>query len=88
MSFFARLFGRDREVAPVPFAPRLGDLVLLDAGETQIQVIKVVREATGLGLREAKDLVESAPVVVAGRLSASAADALRQALEAAGAQVG
>jgi large subunit ribosomal protein L7/L12 len=83
MSFLSRLLGRDREVAPVPFAPRLGDLVLLDAGEKKIQVIKVVREATGLGLREAKELVDGVPSVVRAHDVAAA----RAELERAGARV-
>ena len=68
MSFLRRLLGRDDEVAdnglpavPRSSAPRTGELTLLDAGPKKIHVIKIVREATGLGLKEAKDLVERTP---------------------------
>jgi large subunit ribosomal protein L7/L12 len=63
------------------------DVVLVNAGEKKIQVIKVVREATGLGLKEAKDLVEGAPKPVKEALSKDDADKLKKALEAEGAKV-
>jgi large subunit ribosomal protein L7/L12 len=94
MSFLRRLLGRDDEIAdnglpavPRSAAPRTGDLVLVDAGPKKIQVIKIVREATGLGLKEAKDLVDAAPTVVASGLDDDWAAALRRELRAAGAQV-
>ena len=95
MSFLRRLLGRDDEVAdnglpavPRSSAPRAGELTLLDASPKKIQVIKVVREASGLGLKEAKDLVESAPALIVSGLSPEDAAALRRDLEAAGASVG
>jgi large subunit ribosomal protein L7/L12 len=73
----------------VPGAPAdSGSVFLADVGPKKIHVIKVVREASGLGLREAKDLVEAAPTVIVTGLSAEAAAALRHKLEAAGARVG
>jgi large subunit ribosomal protein L7/L12 len=60
---------------------------LVDPGRNKIAVIKAVREATGLGLKEAKDLVEAAPVQVASGLDAGAADEFRYRLRKAGAQV-
>jgi large subunit ribosomal protein L7/L12 len=63
------------------------DVVLKAAGDKKIQVIKVVREVTGLGLKEAKDLVDGAPKTVKEALSAADADALKKKLEENGASV-
>ena len=63
------------------------DVVLQSAGEKKIQVIKVVRAATGLGLKEAKALVDEAPNPVKEGLSREDADNLRAQLEEAGATV-
>jgi large subunit ribosomal protein L7/L12 len=63
------------------------DVVLQGAGEKKIQVIKVVRAATGLGLKEAKALVDEAPNPVKEALSREDADALKTQLEEAGASV-
>ena len=63
------------------------DVVLKAAGEKKINVIKVVREATALGLKEAKDLVEGAPKVVKESLPKADADKLKKALEDQGATV-
>ena len=63
------------------------DVVLKGAGDKKIQVIKVVREATGLGLKEAKDLVDAAPKPVKEKISKADADALKAKLEEAGAAV-
>lgn len=63
------------------------DVVLTGAGEKKIQVIKVVREITGLGLKEAKDLVDGAPKPVKQGVDKAAADDLKAKLEEAGASV-
>jgi len=63
------------------------DVVLAAFGENKIGVIKVVRSATGLGLKEAKDLVEAAPKPVKTGISKADADKLKAELEAAGAKV-
>ena len=63
------------------------DVVLASAGAQKIQVIKVVREATGLGLKEAKDLVDGAPKAVKEGISKADAEALKAKLEEAGATV-
>ena len=63
------------------------DVVLTGAGEKKIQVIKVVRAATGLGLKEAKALVDEAPKPVKEGLEKEEADKLRSDLEEAGASV-
>ena len=63
------------------------DVVLKAAGEKKIQVIKVVREATGLGLKEAKDLVEGAPKVVKEALTKPDAEKLQKSLTEQGATV-
>ena len=60
------------------------DVILSAAGEKKIQVIKVVRELTGLGLKEAKDLVEAAPKAVKEKMSKEDAAALKTKLEEAG----
>lgn len=62
-------------------------VVLKAAGAQKINVIKVVRAATGLGLKEAKDLVDGAPKVVKEALSKDDSDKLKKELEDAGAQV-
>ena len=63
------------------------DVVLKAAGDKKIQVIKVVRAATGLGLKEAKDLVEAAPKPVLEQVAKDAADAAAAKLREAGATV-
>ena len=60
---------------------------LTEAGASKLNVIKVVREITGLGLKEAKDLVEGAPKVLKEGVSKEDAEALKTQLEAAGAKV-
>ncbi len=63
------------------------DVVLESAGSNKIAVIKVVREMTGLGLKEAKDLVEGAPKAVKEGAAKAEAEDLKKKLEAAGAKV-
>ena len=63
------------------------DVILTAAGDTKIQVIKVVRAATGLGLKEAKDLVDNAPKPVKEGIEKEEADKLKAELEEAGASV-
>jgi large subunit ribosomal protein L7/L12 len=63
------------------------DLILMAAGEKKIQVIKVVRELTGLGLKEAKDLVDGAPKPVKERVTKAEADDMKKKLEEQGATV-
>lgn len=63
------------------------DVVLADVGANKVAVIKAVRSATGLGLKEAKDLVESAPAKIKEGISKEEAEALKKELEASGAKV-
>jgi len=63
------------------------DVVLTAAGEKKVEVIKVVRAATGLGLKEAKDMVDGAPKTIKEALPKADAEALRKQLEDAGAKV-
>ena len=63
------------------------DVMLMAAGEKKIQVIKVVRELTGLGLKEAKDLVDGAPKAVKEKITKAEAEDMRKKLEEQGAQV-
>jgi len=63
------------------------DVIITAAGDKKIQVIKAVREATGLGLKEAKDLVDAAPKPVKTKVSKEEAEALKAALTEAGASV-
>jgi large subunit ribosomal protein L7/L12 len=63
------------------------DVVLTGAGQQKIQVIKVVRAVTGLGLKEAKDLVDSAPQAVKEGVPQEEADTIKGQLEEAGASV-
>ncbi|HRK05456.1 MAG TPA: 50S ribosomal protein L7/L12 [Chlorobiota bacterium] len=63
------------------------DVELTDGGAQKLNVIKVVREVTGLGLKEAKDLVEGAPKLVKEAMPKADAEALKKKLEEAGAKV-
>ena len=63
------------------------DVVLMAAGEKKIQVIKVVRELTGLGLKEAKDLVDGAPKPVKEAVAKAEAETIKKKLEEQGAKV-
>ncbi len=63
------------------------DVELTEIGAQKVKVIKVVREATGLGLKEAKDLVDAAPKIVKEQLGKEEAEALKKSLEEVGAKV-
>ena len=63
------------------------DVILANAGDKKINVIKVVREITKLGLKEAKDLVDGAPKLVSEKVSKEEADSVKKKLEDAGATV-
>ena len=85
--------------APVAAAPVAGaaapvveektefDVVLKAAGASKLNVIKVVREITGLGLKDAKDLVEAAPKTIKEAIAKDEADKIAEQLKAAGAEV-
>src|SRR5580704_1510829 len=73
--------------APVAEEQTEFDVILKAAGAKKIQVIKVVREITGLGLKEAKDLVDGAPQTVKGGVTKDEAAALKAKLEEQGAEV-
>ncbi|MGW1157159.1 50S ribosomal protein L7/L12 [Streptomyces sp. NPDC002519] len=73
--------------APVEEEQDEFDVVLTGAGDKKIQVIKVVRELTSLGLKEAKDLVDGAPKPVLEKVNKEAADKAAEALKGAGASV-
>jgi large subunit ribosomal protein L7/L12 len=75
------------EAAAEEEGPSTVDVVLTGAGDKKIQVIKVVRAATGLGLKEAKALVDEAPKPVKEGIEKDEADKLKQELEEAGATV-
>ena len=63
------------------------DVILAEAGATKMQVIKVVKEITGLGLKEAKAIVDGAPKAVKEKVSQAEADDIKKKLEEAGAKV-
>ena len=63
------------------------DVILASVGEKKIEVLKVVREVTGLGLKEAKDLVDAAPKPVKEKIKKEEADQIKTKLEAAGAKI-
>jgi large subunit ribosomal protein L7/L12 len=63
------------------------DVVLAEIGATKLQVVKAVKEACGLGLKDAKTLVESAPATIKEGLSKDEAESLKKAIEEAGAKV-
>lgn len=78
---------------PTSDAPSIGEekteftIELTEAGANKINVIKVVREATGKGLKEAKDLVDAAPITVKENIAKAEAEELKKKLEEAGAKV-
>lgn len=92
-------FGVSAAAAAVAVAPAAGaaaaaeeaktefDVVLADVGANKIKVIKVVREVTGLGLKEAKDLVEAAPKAIKTAVAKAEAEELKKKLEETGAKV-
>jgi large subunit ribosomal protein L7/L12 len=75
------------EAAPVEEAPTSFDVILTAIGEKKINVIKVVREVTSLGLKEAKDLVESAPAKIKEGVNMDDAKALQAKFEGEGAKI-
>ncbi len=79
--------GGDAAPAAAEEAPTSFDVVLTAAGDKKINVIKVVREVTALGLKEAKDLVESAPAKIKEGVNMDDAKALQAKFEAEGAKV-
>ena len=74
-------------VADAPEEKDEFDVILESAGDKKIQVIKVVRELTSLGLKEAKDLVDGAPKALLEKVNKEAADKAEEALKAVGAGV-
>jgi large subunit ribosomal protein L7/L12 len=79
--------GAAAEAAPEEEEQTSFDVILTGPGDKKIQVIKVVREITGLGLKEAKDLVDGAPKAVKTGVSKEEADAIKAKIEAEGAKV-
>lgn len=73
--------------APVAEEKDSFDLILTSAGDKKIEVLKVVREITGLGLKEAKDLVDGAPKPLKSGLKKDEAEAAKKKVEAAGGKV-
>ncbi len=63
------------------------DVFMVNAGQAKLQVVKVVKEMTGLGLKEAKDLVDAAPKAIKEGVSKEEAEALKAQLEEAGAEI-
>ena len=63
------------------------DVILVSAGAAKLGVVKAVKESTGLGLKESKEIVDKAPVAVKEKVSKAEAEALKSALEEAGAEV-
>ena len=79
--------GPAAEAAPQEEEKTEFDVELTDIGPNKVKIIKVVRDATGLGLKEAKDLVDSAPKNVKEQVSKAEAEDLKAKLEAEGAKV-
>jgi large subunit ribosomal protein L7/L12 len=85
--------------APVQFAAAAGpaaavvdektefDVILVSVGDKKIEVLKIVREVTGLGLKEAKDLVDAAPKPVKEKVKKEEAEEMKKKIEASGAKV-
>src|SRR5207249_635994 len=79
--------GGEAKAAPVAEEKTEFDVVLLETGANKVSVIKAVREITGLGLKEAKDLVDGAPKPVKEGIAKADAEAAKKKLEDAGAKV-
>lgn len=79
--------GGGGDAAPAAEEKTAFDVVLKSAGAAKLQVVKVVKDLTGLGLKEAKELVDGAPKAVKEGVSKDESEALRKALEEAGAEV-
>mgnify|MGYP000869345544 FL=1 len=79
--------GAASEAAPAAEEKTEFDVELTDIGANKINVIKVIREITGLGLKDAKDLVEAAPKVVKEGASKAEAEDMKKKIEEAGAKV-
>ena len=79
--------GPAADAAPAAEEKTSFDVVLKAAGAQKLQVVKTVKEQTGLGLKEAKDIVDAAPATVKEGLDKAAAEALKKALEEVGAEV-
>ena len=63
------------------------DVILISAGQAKLQMVKAVKELTGLGLKEAKDLVDGAPKAIKEKIAKAEAEQIKAALEEAGAEV-
>ena len=63
------------------------DVVLVSAGQAKLQIVKVVKELTGLGLKEAKDLVDAAPKAIKEKVSKAEAEQVKSQIEEAGGEV-
>ncbi|PKO96306.1 MAG: 50S ribosomal protein L7/L12 [Bacteroidetes bacterium HGW-Bacteroidetes-7] len=63
------------------------DVVLISAGQAKLQIVKVVKELTGLGLKEAKDLVDAAPKAIKEKVSKAEAEQVKSQIEEAGGEV-
>ena len=83
---FAGPMGGGGDAAPVEEQTSF-DVILKDAGAQKLAVVKAVKELTGLGLKEAKDIVDGAPSPIKEGVSKDEAEALKKQLEEAGAQV-
>jgi large subunit ribosomal protein L7/L12 len=79
--------GGGAAAAPVEEEKTEFDVILAEAGGQKLQVIKVVRELTGLGLKEAKDLVDGAPKPIKQGISKDDANKIKEAIEAAGGKI-
>jgi large subunit ribosomal protein L7/L12 len=79
--------GGGAAAAPAAVEQTEFDVILANAGSNKIQVIKAIREITGLGLKEAKDLVEAAPKTVKEQISKADAEEMKKKLTEAGATV-
>ncbi len=79
--------GPAAEAAPAAEEKTSFDVVLKSAGANKLQVVKAAKEQTGLGLKEAKDIVDAAPATVKEGVDKATAEALKKALEEVGAEV-
>jgi large subunit ribosomal protein L7/L12 len=83
----AKILKDEYGIEPAAAAKTTFDVILKDAGAGKLGVVKVVKDLTGLGLKEAKDLVDGAPKPVKEGISKEEAEAIKKALEEAGAKV-
>ena len=83
----AKILKEEYGIEPAAAAVAVADVILKSPGQEKLQIVKVVKEITGLGLKEAKDLVDAAPKAIKEKVSKAEAEQVKAQLEEAGGEV-